>query len=614
MSSTSNNASESSGGTVTGAGSPAGGNTSVHMDPAVAASGNGRLWWSTAVIYQIYPRSFSDADGDGIGDLNGVTERLPYLSQLGIDAVWISPFYVSPQADAGYDVADYRNVDPLFGTLDDFDRMLAAAHERGIRVIVDLVPNHTSDEHVWFQEALKSKPGSAARDRYMFRDGKGEHGELPPNNWQSVFGGEAWTQLQEVDDGSTTGPQWYLHLFDAKQPDLNWQNEEVREEMLSILRFWLDRGVDGFRIDVAHGLVKADGLPDWSGQAAMVSGESSTVEATNVEDEEQARMGGPVKEEASRSPMFDQDGVHEIYRRWNEVLAEYPGDRMLVAEAWVEPAERLARYVRPDEMQQAFNFDFLLAGWNARRMAKSIDESLTAASSVGAPSTWVLSNHDTIRHTTRFGLADPTKVPKGIGAQDEQPNEALGLARARAATLIMLALPGSAYLYQGEELGLPEHTELDHDARQDPAFFRTKGEERGRDGARVPLPWNSQAPGFGFGPDGTAPWLPQPESFERYALDRQDGIAGSTLEFYRSALAQRARLQLGAGVLVWSPLNKPGNGVLSFNNGGILVVANLSGGNIDLPADQEVIMASEPEALKDSQLAPNASVWMKPRR
>lgn len=572
-------------------------------------------WWSDAVIYQIYPRSFADADADGMGDLAGVTDRLPYLAQLGVNAIWLSPFYVSPQADAGYDVADYRDVDPLFGTLQDFDAMLAAAHERGIRVIVDLVPNHTSDEHVWFKEALKSKRGSSARGRYIFRDGKGGHGQLPPNNWQSVFGGSAWTRLMEVDDGSALGPQWYLHLFDAKQPDQNWENPEVQEEMISVLRFWLDRGADGFRIDVAHGLVKEEGLPDWSGQAGMVEGESPTVEATNIEDEEQARMGGPAESDAGRSPMFDQDGVHDIYRRWNEVLADYPGDRMLVAEAWVEPAERLARYIRQDEMQQAFNFDFLLAGWDARRMAKSIDESLTAASSVGSPSTWVLSNHDTIRHTTRFGLQDPTNFPKGVGSDDEQPDEALGLARARAATLLMLALPGSAYIYQGEELGLPEHTALDSDVRQDPSFFRTQGAEKGRDGCRVPLPWHSDLPGYGFG-DYTAsdagPWLPQPAAFKRYAVDRQEGIAGTTLEFYRSALAFRAEYRLGAGDLVWSPLNNPGDGVLSFNNGSVLVFANLGTALVDLPGDHQVALSSSAEAVEGGRLAPNAAVWMLP--
>ncbi len=302
-------------------------------------------WWRDAVIYQIYPRSFADSDGDGIGDLRGVVEHLGYLSALGVDALWFSPFYVSPQADAGYDVADYRDIDPLFGTLADFDALLAAAHERGLRVIVDLVPNHTSNEHAWFREAVASEPGSPARERYLFRDGLGEHGELAPNNWTSVFGGAAWTQ---VDDGRDA-PQWYLHLFDPAQPDLNWRNPEVVDEFKDILRFWLDRGVDGFRIDVAHGLIKQADLPDWHVKSAELEG------------------GG------NRGPMWDQDDVHDIYRGWNAVLAEYGGDRILVAEAWVSPAERLSRYVRSDEMQQAFNFEFMTVGWDARRYEESID-------------------------------------------------------------------------------------------------------------------------------------------------------------------------------------------------------------------------------------------------
>ncbi len=582
-----------------------------------STAGKAVPWWSDAVIYQIYPRSFADADANGMGDLAGVTDRLPYLAKLGVDAIWLSPFYVSPQADAGYDVADYRDVDPLFGTLGDFDTMLAAANGHGIRVIVDLVPNHTSDEHVWFKEALKSKRDSAARQRYIFRNGKGEHGQERPNNWQSVFGGPAWTRLVEVDDGSTVGPQWYLHLFDAKQPDLNWEDPEVQDEMVSVLRFWLDRGVAGFRIDVAHGLIKADGLPDWSGQAGMVEGESSTVEATNIADEEQAGMGGPDESGSGRSPMFDQDGVHDIYRRWNEVLAEYPGDRMLVAEAWVEPAERLARYIRDDEMQQAFNFDFLLAGWDAARMVISIDESLHAAASVGSPSTWVLSNHDTLRHPSRFGLEDPTSFPKGNGPGDEQPDEALGLARARAATLIMLALPGSAYIYQGEELRLPAHTTLDDAVRQDPSFFRTRGEEKGRDGCRVPLPWKSGAAGFGFGDytnSDAEPWLPQPTTFERYALDRQDGVGGSTLEFYRAALALRAEHGLGAGSLTWSVFNEPGNGILSFSNGPLLVFANMGTGPVELPEGHRVLHSSSPDTPANGQLEPNAAVWLLPEK
>ncbi|GAB3264695.1 glycoside hydrolase family 13 protein [Arthrobacter pigmenti] len=571
---------------------------------------NSPQWWTDAVIYQIYPRSFADSNSDGMGDLAGITDRLPYLAWLGVDAIWLSPFYVSPQADAGYDVADYRDVDPLFGTLDDFDTMLSSAHERDIRVIIDLVPNHTSDQHTWFRDALISPTGSAARDRYIFRDGKDQHGGQPPNNWQSVFGGPAWTQLSE-DDDSPNGSQWYLHLFDTKQPDLNWENPEVRQEMVSVLRFWLDRGIDGFRIDVAHGLIKAEGLPDWNGQAGMVKGESSTVEATNVSDKEDARPGTSPAPNLGRSPMFDQDGVHDIYREWNNVLTEYPG-RMLVAEAWVEPPDRLARYIRPDEMQQAFNFDFLLAGWDAQRMAKSIDESLKAASMVGSSSTWVLSNHDTIRHTSRFGLSNPTTLPAGIGIEDEQPDDKLGLARARAASLIMMALPGSAYIYQGEELGLPEHTTLNDGLRQDPSFFRTMGKEAGRDGCRVPLPWKENAKGYGFGEynEGTTPWLPQPDAFKHYAVDQQMRNEDSTLNLYRSTLALRARQGLGNGRLVWSSHNKPDDDVLSFWNGPVLVLVNLGTEPIRVPKGYTLMLQSESRAISDTVLAPNTAIWL----
>ncbi|MBG6217840.1 alpha-glucosidase [Arthrobacter sp. CAN_A6] len=583
--------------------------------PAGTATSGGttasqRPWWADAVIYQIYPRSFADGNGDGMGDLPGIRSRLPYLAELGVNAVWLSPFYVSPQADAGYDVADYRAVDPLFGTLADFDVMLAEAHSLDLKVIVDLVPNHTSDEHEWFQAALPAKPHSAERERYMFREGSGPDGSLPPNNWQSIFGGNAWTR---VEDG-----QWYLHLFDTKQPDLNWENAEVREEMVSVLRFWLDRGVDGFRIDVAHGLVKAEGLPDWSERTSMVEGREHPTGAEDTGAEDGAATG---LETEPTPPYFDQPGVHAIYREWNSVLSEYEGNRMLVAEAWVEPAERLFHYVRKDEMQQAFNFGFLLAGWHAGRLQASIEESLSEAGKVGAPSTWVLSNHDTVRHTSRFGLSDPTTFPKGLSADDEQPDEALGLARGRAAALVMLALPGSAYLYQGDELGLPEHTTLPHSVREDPAFFRTGGAERGRDGCRVPLPWTAASPGFGFGiypegkpgPDdaGVRPWLPQPEAFAAYAADCQVGVEGSTFELYRAALELRRLHRLGSGAVEFSELNDPARGVLSFRNGEVLVVANMGKAPVKLPAGHVVLVASTSDAAPDGGvLAPDTSLWL----
>ncbi|MBX7444026.1 MULTISPECIES: glycoside hydrolase family 13 protein [unclassified Arthrobacter] len=579
--------------------------------PVPAASGASSPWWADAVVYQIYPRSFADGNGDGMGDLRGVMDRLPYLEQLGVDAIWLSPFYQSPQADGGYDVADYRQVDLLFGSLADFDAMLQDAHRRGMKVIVDLVPNHTSDEHAWFQAALGALPGSPERDRYIFREGRDEvsgsgDGKRAPNNWKSVFGGPAWSRVTEAD-GSPG--QWYLHLFDTRQPDLNWENPDVQEEMRAVLRFWLDRGADGFRVDVAHGLVKEAGLPDWEGVAAMVEGTAGPrpdghlpgdAPGAHTDAEEPHRAVSPMY---PPSPFFDQDGVHDIYRDWHRVLDEYGGDRMMVAEAWVEPAERLARYVRPDEMQQAFNFDFLLAGWDAERMSEAIEASLAAAASVGAPSTWVLSNHDTVRHASRFGLKDPTTFPKGIAADDEQPDAALGLARARAATLVALALPGSAYIYQGEELGLPEHTTLPAEARQDPTFFRTRGAETGRDGCRVPLPWAEGQPGFGFsithGGPAAEPWLPQPESFGPLAADQQDGEEGSTLELYRAAIRFRSARRLGLGSLEWTDEHAPDSGLLAFRNGDVLVVANMGFASAPVPEGYSVALSSGPEPAED---------------
>jgi alpha-glucosidase len=542
-------------------------------------------WWRTAVIYQIYPRSFADASGDGIGDLPGITSRLPHLAALGVDAIWLSPFYCSPQHDAGYDVSDYRDIDPLFGSLADADAMIAQAHGLGIRVIVDLVPNHTSSAHPWFIAALASPPGSMPRARYIFRDGRGPDGSQPPNDWTSVFGGPAWTRLP---DG-----QWYLHLFDSSQPDLDWTNPEVPAEFDDILRFWLRRGVDGFRIDVAHGIIKADGLPD------------RTVPPDSGADPN-----------FYRGPMWDQDGVHDVFRRWRRVLDEVdggianPDSRALVAEAWVEPLARLARYVRPDEMQQAFNFTFLTSPWSASEFRERIAESLAVGDSVGATTTWVLSNHDVVRHPSRYGLANPGARPNGIFAHDPQPDEALGLRRGRAATLLMLALPGSAYIYQGEELGLPEHTSLPDEVRQDPTFRRTGGAQAGRDGCRVPIPWEAGKPAFGFSPTG-ASWLPQPAGWATYAADAQAGVAGSTLELYRSAIARRRELGLGAGGLDW--LDEYPDGVVAFRNSApgrpdVVVLANVGAEPVALPAGAAVLMAS---GLVDADmLPPNTTVWL----
>ncbi|MET7900553.1 glycoside hydrolase family 13 protein [Streptomyces sp. NPDC005355] len=536
-------------------------------------------WWREAVIYQVYPRSFADGNGDGMGDLEGVRRRLPYLKALGVDAVWLSPFYASPQADAGYDVADYRAIDAMFGTLHDADAVIRDAHALGLRIIVDLVPNHCSDRHDWFQRALAEGPGSPLRERFHFRTGQGHEGELPPNDWESIFGGPAWTRTKNPDG---THGDWYLHLFAPEQPDFNWEHPAVQDEFRSILRFWLDMGTDGFRIDVAHGLVKAAGLPDMghAGQLRLLGNQAL--------------------------PFFDQDGVHEIYRSWRKVLDEYAGDRIGVAEAWTPSAERTALYLRPDELHQAFNFHYLGTGWNAAALREAIDASLDAMRPVAAPSTWVLSNHDVVRHATRFA--------------DESAEQ--GLRRARAAALLMLALPGSAYVYQGEELGLPEVTDLPDEVRQDPSFFKENGQDGLRDGCRVPLPWSGTEAPYGFGPAAGGPsWLPQPASWAELSVEAQTGDPDSTLELYRAALAlRREHPALGAGDAVeW--LDAP-EGVLAFQrtarvdggaawHGDFLCTVNTTSEPVRLPAPGRPLLASVPLAAPgdETELPADSAVW-----
>ncbi|WP_319459058.1 glycoside hydrolase family 13 protein [Micromonospora sp. RTP1Z1] len=507
-------------------------------------------WWRSAVVYQVYVRSFADANGDGVGDLRGIRERLPYLRDLGVDALWLTPFYTSPQIDAGYDVADHRDVDPLFGSLTDFDAMITDAHALGLRIIVDLVPNHTSSAHPWFTAALAADPGSAERERYLFADGRGEQGELPPNDWESIFGGPAWTR---VADG-----QWYLHLFDPAQPDLNWRHPEVRAEFEDVLRFWLDRGVDGFRIDVAHGMIKAEGLPD-VGFNSMTTGQR------------QSELLGK-----GRLPYFDQDEVHDIYRAWRPILDSYPGGRMAVAEAWAETPQRLARYIGPDELHQAFSFDFLDAIWSADSFRKVIDTALAESTIVGAPTTWVLSNHDRQRHVTRYGDGE------------------VGLRRARAAALLMLALPGCAYVYQGEELGLPEVLDLPDELRQDPAFLRT-GESR--DGCRVPIPWSGELAPYGFGPEGgELSWLPAPATWRALSVAAQAGMPGSTLELYRAALRIRHEHPALAGTTGGVTWLETEPGVLAFRRTAgdtvLTCVVNISGAEVTIDGHGRPIVAS----------------------
>lgn len=546
----------------------------VHHSPFISSE-----WWRSAIIYQIYPRSFADGNGDGMGDLPGITSRLDSLASLGIDAIWLSPFMRSPQKDGGYDVSDYTDIDPLFGTLADFEAMVARAHELSLRVLVDLVPNHTSDQHKWFQAALAAPKGSPAREFYHFKEGKGEHGELPPNNWLSMFGGPAWTR---IEDGS-----WYCHLFDSSQPDLNWENPAVQEAFEEILRFWLDRGVDGFRVDQPHAMGKAAGLPDHP----------------DVE-----RAGAGFIEGEPSPPMWFQESVHPIFRRWRAILDSYPGQRAMCGEAYVLPLSFMALWVRPDEFHQTFNFRYLDSEWKPEILFDSINESFKAFDAVGAPSTWVLSNHDIIRHATRMGgvVGRPT-ASDGIGPNDPQPDRELGLRRARGATLFTLGLPGSTYLYQGEELGLPEHTTIEPEYRQDPTFFRTGGKRVGRDGCRVPLPWEAGVGAAnGFNVTGKA-WIPQPALYAEYSRDQQEGVAGSTLELYKHALKLRKQLGLGNGSFEWVPEYTNAT-TLGYRNGGVLVIHNFGTEAIELPDGQ--ILASSQNGISLS-LEADQTVWLK---
>ncbi|WP_037606682.1 glycoside hydrolase family 13 protein [Streptacidiphilus rugosus] len=532
-------------------------------------------WWRSAVIYQVYPRSFADGNGDGTGDIAGLRARLGHLAGLGVDALWLSPWYVSPLADGGYDVADYRDVDPAFGTLEEAAALISEAHALGLRVVVDLVPNHCSEQHPWFQAALTAGSGAPERELFHFRTGRGEQGELPPNDWQSHFGGPAW---HRTADGA-----WYLHMFAPEQPDWNWEHPEVRAEFLSVLRFWLDLGVDGFRIDVTDHLVKEDGLPDTAGHHHRPH------------------------------PWRDQEGVHEIYRSWRALLDGYPGERAFVAELWEEDPQRFARYLRADELHTAFNFPLLRSAWDAAELRSVIDATLAAHALVGAPATWVLSNHDTTRHVTRYGRPD-TSYGFDRSARHGLPVDlALGTRRARAAALLTLALPGGAYVYQGDELGLWEVEDIPDHLRQDPTWLRSGGVDRGRDGCRVPLPWDGVEQPFGFSPDGAsaAPWLDvQPDAWRALSVAAQEGDPASHLEFYRTALRiRREQAGLGDGPMTWVDADKD-PAVLDFARpGGFRCLVNLSGTAVPLPPHDALLLTSEP--LSDGLLPADAAAWLR---
>ncbi|NEC26398.1 glycoside hydrolase family 13 protein [Streptomyces sp. SID8111] len=522
-------------------------------------------WWRDAVIYQVYPRSFADGDGDGTGDLAGVRARLPYLADLGVDAVWFTPWYLSPLVDGGYDVADYRTVDPAFGTLAEAEKLIAEARALGIRTIVDIVPNHVSDQHPWFRAALAAGPGSPERELFHFRPGRGPDGARPPNDWPSQFSGATWTR---VPDG-----EWYLHLFSPEQPDLNWAHPAVRREHEDILRFWFERGVAGVRIDSAALLTKDPALPDFV-------------------------------EGADPHPYIDRDDLHDVYRSWRAVADEYGG--VFVGEVWLPDAERFARYLRPDELHTAFNFTFLTCPWEAGRLRRAIDGTLAEHAPVGAPATWVLCNHDVTRTVTRYGRADTgfDFAAKRFGTPADPE---LGTRRARAAALLTLALPGSVYVYQGEELGLPE-ADIPLDRIQDPMHFRSRGTDPGRDGCRVPLPWEAGARWYGFGA-GDEPWLPQPATWASYAVDRQSADPGSMLTLYRRALRlRRSEDGFGDGPLTWLPAPRD---VLAFARPhGLLCVVNLSGEPAGLPPHERLLLASGPLDA-EGRLPPDTAVWLR---
>jgi alpha-glucosidase len=537
-------------------------------------------WWRRAVIYQVYVRSFADGNGDGIGDLAGVRSRLQYLADLGVDAIWFNPWYLSPMADGGYDVADYRAIDPAFGTLDEAERLISEARNLGIRTIVDIVPNHVSDQHIWFQAALASAPGSPERARFWFRPGKGPNGDEMPNGWVSNFSGPAWTRTQNPDG---TPGEWYLHLFSAQQPDLNWSHPEVRAEHEAVLAFWFDRGVAGVRIDSAALLVKDPALPEI-----------------------------PAETKPGEHPNTDRDELHDIYRSWRAVADSYPDSRVLVGEIWLPDVERFAKYLRPDELHTAFNFDFLVQPWDAASLRGSIDTTLAAHAPVGAPATWVLSNHDVTRPVTRYGQEDSSFAfaTKRAGTPTDLE---LGRTRARAAALLCGALPGSLYIYQGDELGLEEVQDLPPDQLQDPMYLSSAGSDPGRDGCRVPLPWAGTDSPFGFSPaDATGePWLPQPSRWAELTVETQQRDPHSMLSLYRTMLRiRRSDPDIGDGPLRWLPSTDT---VLAFAMGDkFICVTNFSPGPIELPADCSLLLASA--ELVGGLLPSDSTAWLRPER
>jgi alpha-glucosidase len=531
-------------------------------------------WWRTAVVYQAYVRSFADANDDGTGDLAGVRARLPYLRGLGIDAIWFSPWYPSPLADSGYDVTDYRAIDPRYGTLAEAELLIREAQATGVRIIVDIVPNHVSQQHDWFRAALRSAPGSDERGRFWFRPGTGDSGEVPPNGWQSIFGGPAWTRTKDADG---IPGEWYLHLFAPEQPDLNWTHPDVWREHEDVLRFWFDRGVSGIRIDSAALLVKDPAL---------------------VEQREHYAAG--------EHPFTDRDDLHDIYRRWRQIADSYASPRVLVGELWLPDAERFAKYLRPDELHTAFNFDFLGCPWDATALRASITATLAAHAPVDAPATWVLANHDVTRTVTRYGRAD-TSFSFDTKREGVPTDLRVGERRARAAALLTMALPGSVYMYQGEELGLPEVENIPAERRQDPMYFRSDGLSPGRDGCRVPIPWSGTVPPFGFSKHGTRTWLDQPADWADRTVAAQRDDPASMLALYQAAVRIRRTEVVRVPGFAWLPAEA---GVIAFARGDeFACITNLSPHPVDLPADAAVLLRSD--AREGGQLPPDTTAWLR---
>jgi alpha-glucosidase len=536
---------------------------------AAAAGRRERPWWREAVVYQVYVRSFADGNGDGIGDLAGVRSRLPYLSALGVDALWFNPWYPSPLADNGYDVVDYRAIDPAFGTLGEAEELIAVARDLGIRTIVDVVPNHVSSEHPWFLAALAAGPGTPERSRFWFRPGRGDDGELPPNGWQSIFGGSAWTR---VEDG-----EWYLHLFAPEQPDLNWTHPEVAAEHEDVIRFWFDRGVAGVRIDSAALLVKDPALAEET--ATWAPGEH---------------------------PYMDRDELHEIYRRWRAIADSYDETRVLIGELWLPDPERLTRYLRPDELHTAFNFDYLSCAWAPAQMRTCIESAIATHTPVDAPTTWVISNHDVTRPVTRYGRDDTSFSfeSKRIGIPTDL---ARGLRRARAAALLSMALPGSMYVYQGEELGLPEVEDIPDDRRRDPMWLRSGGRDPGRDGCRVPIPWDGDRPPYGFSPPGAErPWLDPPDGWDSLTVEAESVDPSSVLSLYRDGLSLRRSAPWGdATSIAWL---ETADDAFAFARGDRFVcLVNFGHDPVPLPHGSEVLIASG--ALEGGAVPTDTTVW-----